>query len=208
MASFSDNSSDTVLPEHSAAKVKLLGEYLRLFLTIIANDGYTKRILLFDLFCGEGIYGDLGEIGDVHYSNRDYNDLIKELITKLPERRDEKSFVFIDPYGYKHIRAGDIQALLSKGNVEVLLFLPTQFMYRFDSNGTPEALVDFIEDIVDYEQWNQSDTVWEFVDQLKIAFRKNLGARIFVDTFTIQKDPQTVFCLFFLAAISKVLRRC
>ncbi len=255
MATFSDSTSDSVLPEHSVAKVKLLGEYLRLFLSIIANDGYTKRIRIFDLFCGEGIYGDSGEgspivimkavkdlyytresksfrspkidcyfndnnkdkvlkveesiktkhlhysqIGEIAYSNRNYDDFIKELIQRLPESRDEKNFVFIDPYGYKHIRASDIQALLSKGNVEVLLFLPTQFMYRFDSNGTPEALVDFIEEIVDYGQWKETDSVWGFVEQLKIAFRQNLGARRFVDTFTIQKDPQTVFCLFFFSS--------
>jgi len=255
VAKYSDKNSKTNLPDHSVAKVRLLGEYLKLFLNIIANDGYTKRIRVFDLFCGEGIYGDLGEgsplvimkavkdvyytrsakslqspaidcyfndrdkekvekvteaiktknlyypqIGEIHFSNRNYDDFIKELTTRLPQNRDEKNFVFIDPYGYKHIKASDIKALLSRGNLEVLLFLPTQFMYRFDANGTPEALIDFIEEIVDYEQWTATDSIWDFVEQLNTAFRKNLGANVFVDTFTIQKDPQTVFCLFFFSS--------
>jgi hypothetical protein len=41
--------------------VKLLGEYLKRFLNIIANDGFTNQINVFDLFCGEGIYEDGGE---------------------------------------------------------------------------------------------------------------------------------------------------
>jgi len=81
-----------------------------------------------------------------------------------------------------------------------LLFLPTQFMYRFDSNGTPEALIDFIEEIVDYKKWKFTDSVWEFIEQLKRELRNYLGSQIFVDTFTIRKDPQTVFCLFFFSS--------
>lgn len=73
-------------------------------------------------------------------------------------------------------------------------------MYRFDSNGTPEALIDFIEEIVDYKRWKPTDSVWEFIEQLNAALRNNLGERVFVDTFTIQKDPQTVFCLFFFSS--------
>jgi three-Cys-motif partner protein len=243
------------LPEHSSAKVKLLAGYLKRFLNIIANDGYTVRIKMYDLFCGEGIYGNKREgsavvimravneaysnqlvrstrtthidcffndkdsakvesvrqaiqseklhhsdIGTLEFSSRDYSIVIKELADKLPASRYEKGFVFIDPYGYKHIRASDIKMLLAKGNTEVLLFLPTQFMYRFDFNGTPEALVDFIEDIVDYKDWRPSDNVWDFVEQLKREFRTYLGPRVFVDTFTIRKDPQTVFCLFFFSS--------
>lgn len=254
MTSISDSDSKSILPEHSVAKVTLLGEYLKHFLSIIANDRYTKLIRIFDLFCGEGIYDDSGEgspivimkavkdiydtrtakslqspkincyfndndkekidkvteaiktkrlhdsqVGEIHFSNKDYDDFIKELASRLPQKKEEKNFVFIDPYGYKHIKLSDIKALLSRGNVEVLLFLPTQFMYRFDANGTPEALIDFIEEIVDYEQWKATDSVWEFIGQLNTAFRKNLGEKVFVDTFTIQKEPQTVFCLFFFS---------
>ncbi|MCE9540833.1 MAG: three-Cys-motif partner protein TcmP [Bacteroidetes bacterium] len=241
--------------DHSKAKIKLLNEYLKRYLNIITNDGYTERIKIFDLFCGEGIYEDGNEgsplvimrvVKDLHFinasknnrippidchfndldaskvekvkniinekslhhfsygkldfSSNDYSDKIQQLSQELPKLRNQKAFIFIDPYGYKHIKASDFKILLSQDNVELLLFLPTQFMYRFDSNGTPESLKDFVEEMVDYKSWKDPNNVWEYVDQLKNAFRKYLGNKYFVDTFTIQKDPQTVFCLFFFCS--------
>ncbi len=45
-----------VLLEHSEAKVKLYGRYLSVYLNILHRAGFIKRIFIFDLFCGEGIY--------------------------------------------------------------------------------------------------------------------------------------------------------
>ena len=44
--------------KHSKAKVELYKTYLSVFLNIIQRDGYTERIYLYDLFCGEGEYDD------------------------------------------------------------------------------------------------------------------------------------------------------
>lgn len=49
------------LLKHSEAKVRLLGEYLKRYLNIISNDGYTEQIEIHDLFCGEGLYENGGE---------------------------------------------------------------------------------------------------------------------------------------------------
>jgi len=68
----------TNLLNHSEAKVRLLGEYLKRYLNIICNDGYTKRIKIYDLFCGEGLYENGGEgspivtmrqVKDIHFVN-------------------------------------------------------------------------------------------------------------------------------------------
>lgn len=243
------------LLNHSEVKVRLLSEYLKRYLNIIANDGFTQKIKIYDLFCGEGIYENDGEgsplvimravkelhfvnvaklnkipsidcyfndidskkvkkvenaikekslyysdYGNLEFDKLDYQNAVKKLQNNLTLNKTEKAFIFIDPYGYKHIKASDIKTLLLNGNSEVLLFLPTQFMYRFDANGTPEALKDFIEEIVEYKDWKESDNVWNFIEQLRNAFANYLGNRFFVDTFTIQKDPQTVFCLFFFSS--------
>lgn len=248
-------SENISFPEHSAAKVRLLGSYLKRFLSVIANDGFTRQIRIYDLFCGEGFRGDDGEgspivilrevkglyfsrkarsqecpkidchfndwdeakvedlknsiqvkhlhypeFGNLTFGCKDYRELVPVLATDLIPDKFVKNFIFIDPWGYKDIKAGDIKNLIAKGNVEVLLFLPIQFMYRFDSSGTPEALRDFIEELVDISQWDKNESVWKYIDQLKDAFRNNLGPSVYVDTFTIQKDPQTVFCLFFFSS--------
>lgn len=140
------------------------------------------------------------EFGTVNYSSIDYKEYLKFLVGHLGSLNKEKAFVFLDPYEYKHIKIGHIKKLMSNKKTEVLLWLPTQFMYRFETNGTPTALKDFIEELVPYEKWNSSSNVWSFVEELKNAFQKAMGGKYFVDNFTIQKDNNTVFCLFFFTS--------
>jgi three-Cys-motif partner protein len=247
--------SQKVMLEHSEAKVRLLSKYLDRYLNVISNDGFTKKIYVFDLFCGEGLYenggkgspliildnlsnlhkinsGNIKQIppidiffndlkeektakvksvverenlhnekhGKLRYTNKNYQEIIPKLIDFTKRIKDEKAFVFIDPYGYKEIRASEIKALLNTKKTEVLLFLPTQFMYRFDEKGTPESLIELLDDLVNYENWKPTDSVIQFISQFKDAFKQNLGADFFVDTFTIQKDAKTVFCLFFFSS--------
>ena len=56
------NDTHKLMLDHSQAKVELYGRYLAKYLNIIARDGYTTRIHLYDLFSGEGIYEN-GEKG-------------------------------------------------------------------------------------------------------------------------------------------------
>lgn len=65
------------LLDHSEIKVRLLSVYLKRYLNIISNDGYTERIKIYDLFCGEGTYENNGEgsplvilraIKDLHFT--------------------------------------------------------------------------------------------------------------------------------------------
>ena len=48
----------TNLLEHSEAKIKLYGKYLSVYLNILHRVQSVKRIYIFDLFCGEGIYAN------------------------------------------------------------------------------------------------------------------------------------------------------
>ncbi|NCU05852.1 MAG: three-Cys-motif partner protein TcmP [Chitinophagaceae bacterium] len=247
--------SQLVMLDHSKAKVMLLQKYLEKYLNIIANDGFTKKINVFDLFCGEGVYENNGEgspiailktLKDLHFinkaknksitkvdlffndkdeskisklksiidekklhytdfgkltfSSKDYKTIIESLAGYIQGLNNEKAFVFIDPYGYKEIRASEIKKLLQSKKSEVLLFLPTQFMYRFNEKGTPEALIQIIEELVDIKSWKPSLSVYQFIDQFKDALKNYLGRDYFVDTFSIEKDASTVFCLFFFSS--------
>jgi three-Cys-motif partner protein len=222
---------------------------------VISNDGYTEKVNIFDLFCGEGIYENEGEgspiailktLKELNFSNksknkdtikidlffndkdefkieklktiihdkglhlegtgklifrsRDYKEIVDNLSTYIQNLKKEKAFVFIDPYGYKEIRASEIKKLLQSKKSEVLLFLPTQFMYRFNEKGTPEALIRIIEELVELEKWKPNSSVYQFISQFKIALKNYLGDDFFVDTFTIEKDSSTVFCLFFFSS--------
>jgi three-Cys-motif partner protein len=247
--------SQIVMLDHSKAKVILLQKYLEKYLNIISNDGYTKKVNVFDLFCGEGIYENDGEgspivilktlqdlhfinkakskdivkvdlyfndkdefkihklksiisekkihheaFGKITYRSKDYKEIIDSLAGYIQNLKNEKAFVFIDPYGYKDIRASEIKKLLQSKKSEVLLFLPTQFMYRFDEKGTPEALIQIIEELVDLKEWKPNNSVYHFISQFKEAFKNYIGKDFFVDTFAIEKDAATVFCLFFFSS--------
>ena len=53
--------SQKIMLDHSKAKVELYGSYLAKYLNIISRDGYTKKIYVYDLFCGEGVYENNGK---------------------------------------------------------------------------------------------------------------------------------------------------
>lgn len=243
------------LLDHSVVKVRLLGEYLRRYLGVIANLDYNQKIRIYDLFCGNGRYDNGGEgspliiaraidelyksgvirgqfpkvacyfndldenrvanvqkeinalgldtkaFEELQYTSIDYQEEVGKLINLLPTIKNEKVFIFIDPYEYRHIKASDIKNLMLQKNAEVLLWLPTQQMYRFHQNGTPESLKDFIDELVPYyTQWKESSSPWEFVEQLNEAFKGYMGNEYFVDKFTIQKDPRTVFSMYFFSS--------
>ena len=245
--------SQTLMLDHSKAKVLLLKKYIEKYLSIIANDGFTRKIEVFDLFCGEGFYdnGGIGspivllnvlndlhkrnegknlpkinlvfndkdrakihklkngikrenlhvsDYGELHFREKDYKSIIHPLAEHICKYKNEKAFIFIDPYGYKEIKASEIKSLLKAKKSEVLLFLPTQFMYRFDEKGTPQALIDIIQEMVSLSEWKQNESVYHFIEQFKEGLKKYLGSDFFVDTFTIEKDPATVFCLFFFSS--------
>ncbi len=119
---------------------------------------------------------------------------------KLIHFNKEKAFVFIDPYGYKDIKVASIKSLLRAKKSEVLLFLPTQFMFRFEKQGTPECLIDFISELMPIEQWPVSETGIDFIVSLKEAFRNFLGNEYYVDSFIITREKNQFFCLFFFTS--------
>ena len=54
-----------------------------------------------------------------------------------------------------------------------------------------------MEDLGGGEPWPTGMDVWGYVNYTKELFQKRIGERFFVDSFTIKKDPRTVFCMFF-----------
>jgi three-Cys-motif partner protein len=244
------------LLHHSEAKVQLLGEYLKRYLNIISNDGYTEKINFYDLFCGQGEYEDGGEgsplvtlrkiketyfskiaktynkkpkidcqfndidsskidilkkaisnkslhypnIGNLKLTSIDYQLEVKRLAKTFRLFKNEKGFVFIDPYGYKDVKAEHIKQLINYNNSEVLLWLPIQFMYRFSKNETPESLQNFIEELSLCDEIEKTNNVWEFISILKNGFQSYLGDNYFVDNFSLKKEENTVFCLYFFTS--------
>lgn len=139
-------------------------------------------------------------IGTINFEEKEYKDILNDVINEIKGYQSKKGFIFIDPYGYKDIHLKDIKDLLKSKKTEVLLFLPTQFMFRFEKNGAPQCLKDFISELLPAEEWPKSSTGLGFIDTLKDAFRRNLGSEYFVDSFIITRDKNQFFCLFFFTS--------
>jgi len=139
-------------------------------------------------------------MGSLDYCEKEYKDVLNDVLNEIKGFQSKKGFIFIDPYGYKDIQVKDIKELLKSKKTEVLLFLPTQFMFRFEKNGTPQCLKDFIAELLPEEEWPKSSTGLGFIDTLKDAFRKSIGNEYFVDSFIITRDKNQFFCLFFFTS--------
>lgn len=139
------------------------------------------------------------EIGSLEFSNEEYKDVLPIIKQKISGLKKDKAFVFIDPYGYKEIRLKDIKDLLQSKKSELLLWLPTQFMFRFEKKGTPECLHEFIKELLPEEEWPKSETGIEFIERLLDSFSRQLP-EYFVDSFIISRNTNQFFCLFFFTS--------
>lgn len=140
------------------------------------------------------------ELGNLKIISEDYRKLLPQVLNQISKFSNQKAFVFIDPYGYKEIRVADIRTLLSSRKSEILLFMPTQFMFRFEEKGTPECLQFFIKELIPDSEWPKSSTGIDFIEKLKNAFRKVFKNEYFVDTFIITRNTNQFFCLFFFTS--------
>lgn len=140
-------------------------------------------------------------IGDLKLTSNDYISEVEKLSKYFKKLKNEKAFIFIDPYGYKEVKAQHIKSLLDcKKKSEVLLWLPIQFMYRFSESGTPDVLKNFINELGITDKVSKEDNVWSFIKTLKNGFQNYLGSDFFVDNFSLQKEENTVFCLYFFTS--------
>lgn len=246
-----EQESKNNLYNHSAAKVRLLKEYMSAYLGILANTDWIKEVYLYDLFCGPGVYENEGEgspivflkeiiraheliagprkkptnfnclfndkdgervasleknvlaknldiskYGHIKYRTDDYKLVLDDVKKEIRTFKNERGFVFIDPYGYSEVSLADIHALTNTGKSEVLLFMPTHHMYRFKDNGTPECLIRFMEDL-EISHKIRGVKGLEFIEIVMDGFQKKLGSEVFVDSFVIKRDLNQFFCLFF-----------
>lgn len=139
------------------------------------------------------------EMGSLTFLNEDYQELKSKIITQ-EKKRGRKTFVFIDPYGYKDISVNDIERFLSDRHTEVLLFLPTQFMYRFEKDATPDSLHEFLIEALLEHDLGTSDSGVDFINKLRDGFGAKLKDKHYVDSFIITREANQYFALFFFTS--------
>ena len=136
---------------------------------------------------------------ECNVTTKDYHVCLEDTVL-LTRKKRRKSFVFLDPYGYKDISIDDLRKLLSSGSCEVLLWLPASHMSRFRSNGTPDSLERIQDDLgltsVEFDRLPAGNRQRGYIDLLLEGFRSTFR-NAFVDSFYIKADATTHHAMFF-----------
>lgn len=147
---------------------------------------------------------------NIGFSEIDYSILIEKVIGRTAKlKNDERSLVFIDPWGYKEINPSDIRRLLNNGKTEVILFLPIYFMSRFANKAKDhdfrggEALRSFLGELFgSIENLPQYKNQKEFIFIIQEQFKQFLNLK-YVDSFKIERENNQWFALYFFTSNSK-----
>jgi len=140
---------------------------------------------------------------DRNFTKFKYNEIIdevSEIVNKL--KQNERGLIFIDPWGYSQVQFNELWSLLKTRRVELILFLPIYFMYRFAEKSLSgeyfpggKKLKQLLKEIFKNIQPDLTDQE-TFISSLKAAFRNHSKSR-FVDTFVIERSKGQLFSLFF-----------
>lgn len=143
---------------------------------------------------------------NVEYTKIDSSRILSEIDAHLSKlKSDERALLFIDPWGYKDIKPSELKAILANGKTEIILFLPISFMYRFAgkalvgqgfSGGKP--LEEFLRELFGGSMPDTNNQI-RFIDHVREQFKKYTKLP-FVDTFTIERENNNFFCLFFFTS--------
>jgi len=150
--------SQKIMLDHSKAKVELYGSYLAKYLNIISRDGYTKKIFIYDLFCGEGVYENNGKgspiialetvqnnFGSNPYFCPNMKVLFNDLdITKIEKLKNVTTTLQYPEKCVVHYGNEDYQTLLPKVNQEIATFKNEKGIVFVDPYGYKEIKLDDI----------------------------------------------------------------
>lgn len=151
----------------------------------------------------------------ITYLKHDFSNLIPAILNLINSMHsNDRALLFIDPWGYKEIRPKVLKSLLKNEKVEILLFLPVSFMYRFSKSAVStgfvggEPLEEFLnelfgEDLISILKINSSD---EFISVLIEKFKAYLSVH-YIDHFVLTTEDSNKYCLFFFSFNKKGFRK-
>ncbi len=138
----------------------------------------------------------------IHYTSKEYVDILQATIIRLDALKpSERALVFIDPYGYKEIRAEQLRLLLRNRRTELLLFLPASFIHRFaESSFTKDypgaaAVRTLLAGVFPEGQPGFSNCT-DFINAMRLGLKEALNME-YASSFTIQRNESNTFCLLF-----------
>ena len=105
-------------------------------------------------------------------SNKDADLFIRDILKDLKNVRNKThSFIFIDPYGYTQIKNSTYDLLFSFFGIDVLIFIPTSFIYRFltsdESSSEYKPIANFLNDFgIDEKVARNLNSINDFSEEI------------------------------------------
>lgn len=138
-------------------------------------------------------------------------DFVSEVYPKVLDKirglkKHETLLLLLDPYGYKDITPEHVHDILFESeneNVDLILFHPITYMYRFANKSLEdddfkgrESLRRILETLLGQENktFRNKD---EFISTLRRQYKEYLNNEIYVDTFTFESRNANKYALFF-----------
>jgi three-Cys-motif partner protein len=148
----------------------------------------------------------------IHYAALSCDEAMAKTIASIQSLHpyQEKALLFIDPWGYKDIHIADLRAALAGGHSEILLFLPSEMMFRFARKAYNEdfpggaALQRWLTELFP-KSLPQFTTVHDFINQ----FRQHLKTQIeapYSSRFTLETSDHNTYSLFYFTSNRKGLQ--
>ncbi|QIL78460.1 three-Cys-motif partner protein TcmP [Hymenobacter sp. HDW8] len=140
-------------------------------------------------------------------SDLEYSVILEEVGRKLNTLRgNEKSIVFIDPWGYKSIKPQKLKELFACDRCEILLFLPTTHMYRFANKATASGLEEKVPSGSEplkrllEELFDNDVPRFQVFDEFESAILKRLTGKMgakYSSSFALETAKRNKYSLFF-----------
>jgi len=143
----------------------------------------------------------------IKYSKHNFEKLMPAILNDLRQMHsNDRALLFIDPWGYKEIRPNDIKQLISNEKVEILLFLPISFMYRFSKTAIKKGFVgsEPLEAFLIELFGEESEAILniagveEFVTVVREKFKDYLNVP-YADDFILTTEEGNTYCLYFFS---------
>lgn len=143
----------------------------------------------------------------IRYSKNKFDKLVPELLSIIKSMHsNDRALLFIDPWGYKEIRPEDLKLLVANEKVEILLFLPISFMYRFSKTAIEmgftgsEPLEEFLIELFgrNLETIFEIKTPEMFINTVEMKFKEYLKIP-YVDEFILTTTDGNIYCLYFFS---------
>jgi len=143
----------------------------------------------------------------IRYSKNKFNELVPELLRVIKSMHsNDRALLFIDPWGYKEIRPVDLKMLVENEKVEILLFLPISFMYRFSKTAIEkgftggEPLEEFLIELFgrDLKTILEISSTEMFIDSIEKKLKEYLKIP-YVEEFILTTKDGNIYCLYFFS---------